>query len=96
MFLSCDALADALQRVSHGTLAHEFTVPAKVLATRIRLRVTAATYRPGKPDGTDGFILATTCRSRDPTDRKHFSGDRELVRESTVAHALQGVRERIA
>ena len=26
---------------------------------------------------------------------EHFSGDRELVRELTVAHALQGILERI-
>ncbi len=37
-------------------------------------------------DGTDAKV-ATTC--------EHFTGDRELVRESTVAHAIQGVRERI-
>ena len=37
-------------------------------------------------DGSDALI-DTSC--------EHFSGDRELVRELTVAHALQGVLERI-
>ena len=37
-------------------------------------------------DGADALI-DTSC--------EHFSGDRELVRELTVAHALQGVLERI-
>lgn len=38
-------------------------------------------------DGTDALI-DTNCL--------HFSGDRELVRELTVAHALQGILERLA
>ena len=29
------------------------------------------------------------------TSLEHFSGDRDLIREAAVAHALQGVRERI-
>ena len=37
-------------------------------------------------DGTDA-LLDTSC--------EQFSGDRELVRELTVAHALQGILERI-
>ena len=37
-------------------------------------------------DGADALI-DTSC--------EHFSGDRELVRELTVAHALQGLLERI-
>jgi nicotinamide-nucleotide amidase len=37
--------------------------------------------------GVKGEHLATSC--------EHFSGDRDLVRELTVAHALQGVLERI-
>ena len=37
-------------------------------------------------DGADALIDAS-CQ--------HFSGDRELVRELTVAHALQGVLDRI-
>lgn len=50
-----------------------------------------------KPVGTVWFAWAV----RDGSDAKttsscmHFDGDRELVRELTVAHALQGVRERI-
>ncbi len=37
-------------------------------------------------DGTDVRI---------ETASEHFTGDRELIREASVAHALQGVRERI-
>ena len=37
-------------------------------------------------DGADALV-DTSC--------EHFSGDRDLVRELTVAHALQGVLERI-
>jgi nicotinamide-nucleotide amidase len=37
-------------------------------------------------DGADA-VVDTSC--------EHFSGDRDLVRELTVAHALQGVLERI-
>ncbi len=50
-----------------------------------------------KPVGTVWFAWAV----RDGSDAlvdcgcEHFSGDRELVRELTVAHALQGVLERI-
>ena len=50
-----------------------------------------------KPVGTVWFAWAV----RDGADAlvdthcEHFSGDRELVRELTVAHALQGVLERI-
>ena len=50
-----------------------------------------------KPVGTVWFAWAV----RDGNDAlvdgscEHFSGDRELVRELTVAHALQGVLERI-
>jgi len=52
---------------------------------------------PEKPVGTVWFAWAV----RDPrgvtteTSCEHFTGDRELVRELTVAHALQGVLERI-
>ena len=52
---------------------------------------------PGKPVGTVWFAWAV----RDGADAlidtscEHFSGDRELVRELTVAHALQGILERI-
>lgn len=37
-------------------------------------------------DGTNAMI-DTSC--------EHFTGDRELIREASVAYALQGVRERI-
>jgi nicotinamide-nucleotide amidase len=37
-------------------------------------------------DGTEALI-DTSC--------KQFTGDRDLIRELTVAHALQGVLERI-
>jgi hypothetical protein len=40
--------------------------------------------------------LGDGSKVRSTTECKHFDGDRELVRELTVAHALQGVRERIA
>ena len=51
-----------------------------------------------KPVGTVWFAWAV----RDGADAlvdascEHFTGDRELVRESTVAYAIQGIRERIA
>ena len=37
-------------------------------------------------DGTEALV-DTSC--------EHFTGDRELVRESTVAYAIQGMRERL-
>ncbi len=37
-------------------------------------------------DGADA-LLDTRC--------EHFTGDRELIREASVAYALQGIRERI-
>ena len=51
-----------------------------------------------KPVGTVWFAWAVRSGSDTKTDAscEHFSGDRELVRESTVAYALQGVRERMA
>jgi nicotinamide-nucleotide amidase len=51
-----------------------------------------------KPVGMVWFAWAVRDGSkvRSTTECKHFDGDRELVRELTVAHALQGVRERIA
>ena len=52
---------------------------------------------PEKPVGTVCFAWAVrdgkTITS--DTSREHFTGDRDLVRELTVVHALQGVRERI-
>lgn len=49
-----------------------------------------------KPVGTVWFAWAVRDGSdaRTDTSCEHFSGDRELVRELTVAHALQGVFER--
>lgn len=50
-----------------------------------------------KPVGTVWFAWA----KRDGADAlvqtalQHFAGDRDLVRELTVVHALQGIRERI-
>ena len=51
-----------------------------------------------KPVGTVWFAWAVRdgADARIDTSCEHFSGDRELVRELTVAHALQGVLERIA
>lgn len=50
-----------------------------------------------KPVGTVWFAWAVRDGSsvKVETRCEHFTGDRELVRELTVAHALQGVRERI-
>lgn len=49
-----------------------------------------------KPVGTVWFAWAVRDGSkiRTATDLRHFDGDREAVRELTVAHALQGIRER--
>lgn len=51
-----------------------------------------------KPVGMVWFAWAVRdgARVRSTTRCKQFSGDRELVRELTVVHALQGVRERIS
>ena len=50
-----------------------------------------------KPVGTVWFAWAVRDGSDALTDTscEQFSGDRELVRELTVAHALQGILERI-
>ncbi len=50
-----------------------------------------------KPVGTVWFAWAVRSGTDTKTDAscEHFTGDRELVRESTVAYALQGIRERI-
>ena len=52
---------------------------------------------PGKPVGTVWFSWAVSDGSDIQSDAslEYFTGDRERVRELTVAHALQGVRERI-
>ena len=52
---------------------------------------------PDKPVGTVWFAWATRAGSTVQSDvrREQFDGDRDLVRELTVVHALQGVRERI-
>ena len=50
-----------------------------------------------KPVGTVWFAWAVREGSavRMETQCQHFTGDRDLVRELTVVHALQGIRERI-
>lgn len=50
-----------------------------------------------KPVGTVWFAWALRDGAHVLTDAncEHFVGDRELVRELTVAHALQGILERI-
>lgn len=50
-----------------------------------------------KPVGTVWFAWALRDGGDTKTDLRceHFTGDRELVRESTVAYAIQGIRERI-
>ena len=51
-----------------------------------------------KPVGSVWFAWATRDGTNVVTDTtaEHFSGDRELIREASVAYALQGIRERIA
>ena len=51
-----------------------------------------------KPVGTVWFGWAIRAGSGVSTDteRQQFGGDRDLVRELTVAHALAGVRERMS
>jgi nicotinamide-nucleotide amidase len=50
-----------------------------------------------KPVGTVWFAWAIRDGANANVDTRceHFSGDRDLVREASVAYALQGVRERI-
>ena len=50
-----------------------------------------------KPVGTVWFAWAVRDGTRAVVDTslEHFTGDRDLVREASVAYALQGVRERI-
>ena len=50
-----------------------------------------------QPVGTVWFAWAVRdgAKERVDTHCANFKGDRDLVRELTVAHALQGVRERI-
>lgn len=50
-----------------------------------------------KPVGSVWFAWAVRDGSNALVDTRHeqFSGDRELVREASVAYALQGLRERI-
>lgn len=50
-----------------------------------------------KPVGTVWFGWAVRDGSKAKTESscEHFEGDRDLVRELTVVHALQGLRERI-
>ena len=49
-----------------------------------------------KPVGTVWFAWAVRDGSkiRTETDLRHFDGDREAIRELTVAHALQGILDR--
>ncbi|MBT8102722.1 MAG: CinA family protein [Gammaproteobacteria bacterium] len=50
-----------------------------------------------KPVGTVWFAWAVREGAAVKTDThcRHFAGDRDRVRELTVTHALQGVRERV-
>jgi len=50
-----------------------------------------------KPVGTVWFAWAVRdgAKQRVTTDQQHFDGDREAIREVTVAWALQGVLERL-
>jgi nicotinamide-nucleotide amidase len=50
-----------------------------------------------KPVGTVWFAWAIRdgANANIDTHSEHFSGDRDLVREASVAYALQGLRERI-
>lgn len=49
-----------------------------------------------KPVGTVWFAWAVRdgANAKVDTNCEHFTGDRDLVRELTVAHALQGILER--
>lgn len=51
-----------------------------------------------KPVGTVCFAWAVRHGSKLHLDShlQNFAGDRELIRERSVAHAIQGVRERLA
>jgi nicotinamide-nucleotide amidase len=51
-----------------------------------------------KPVGMVWFAWTVRDGSklRSTTSCEHFAGDRDLIRELTVVHALQGLRERIA
>lgn len=51
-----------------------------------------------KPVGTVWFawVVRDGSTVKSESSCQHFTGDRDLVRELTVAHALQGVRERIS
>jgi nicotinamide-nucleotide amidase len=51
-----------------------------------------------KPVGTVWFAwtVRTVSGVATESERQRFSGDRDRVRELTVSHALEGVRERIA
>jgi len=42
-----------------------------------------------------GWAVRDGANALVDTSCEHFTGDRELIREASVAHALQGVRERI-
>ena len=48
---------------------------------------------PGKPVGTVWFAVAARARHELLSGVQHFAGDRDSVRRSTVAHALQQVLE---
>jgi len=50
-----------------------------------------------KPVGTVWFAWAVrdAGKVKIETSCEHFDGDRELVRELTVAHAIQGVLDRV-
>ena len=50
-----------------------------------------------KPVGTVcfGWAVRDNSKVKTATSCEHFGGDRDLVRELTVVHALQGLRERI-
>ena len=50
-----------------------------------------------KPVGTVWFawVVRDGADAKTTTSCEHFTGDRDLVREATVAFALQGIRERI-
>lgn len=44
---------------------------------------------PGKPVGT--ICFAWSMNGKTHTERRHFDGDREAIREQTVLHALKGL-----
>jgi len=87
--------------VSELTVKEMVTGAANMSSADIAMAVSGVAGPDGgtadKPVGTVWFAWAVRdgAKTKIDTHCAHFSGDRDLVRELTVAHALQGVLERI-